>query len=256
MLSDRKEIDVVLKKHAIIVGWNSFAREVVKELVISNVKIAILATNDEEVNDIERTFHNNRKDLFVILSNPQDTNTFRKVNVEEAAIVFLNYGNDTTKLISALNIRGQYAHINVVVVLESPELQDTFHSAGVTYVFSKGELVANLVASHIYEPDVAQYTEDLIATSTSENNYDIQQFLVTDENPFCNSLYGKAFQTLNEEYNILLIGLVKCSFGENVLHKLPADSMQIEEGDYIIAIVNGITSRVLSRMCSTEEGKL
>ena len=65
-----------------------------------------------------------------------------------------------------------------------------------------------------------------------------------------------AFRKLNEQHGIILIGLVEFDVDEPVLHKLPEDDMQIKEGDYIIAIVNGVTAPILSQIFGVTEGTL
>ena len=111
-----------------------------------------------------------------------------------------------------------------------------------------------LIASQIYEPDVAVFTQDLMATTEEDEDYDIQQFLVIDQNPFCNKTYGQAFLELKQQHNVLLIGLVKFEENVRILHKLPEDQLMIEQGNFLLAIVNGKTAEIISDIFGVKEG--
>ena len=95
-----------------------------------------------------------------------------------------------------------------------------------------------------------------MATTEKEEDYDIQQFLVTAQNPFRNTTYGQTFLKLKQQYNIVLIGLVKTEDGVHNLHKLPKDQMMIEKGDFLLAIVNGETAEKISGDFGVKEGTI
>ena len=94
----------------------------------------------------------------------------------------------------------------------------------------------------------------MVATAKVEEDYDIQQLLVTNQNPFCNMMYGDTLLKLKQQYNVVPIGLVKLKDDERILYKLPEGNTQIEEGDYIIVIVSGVTAPVLSQIFGVQEG--
>ena len=93
-----------------------------------------------------------------------------------------------------------------------------------------------------------------MATTEEDEDYDIQQFLVIDQNPFCNKTYGQAFLELKQQHNVLLIGLVKFEENVRILHKLPEDQLMIEQGNFLLAIVNGKTAEIISDIFGVKEG--
>ena len=125
-----------------------------------------------------------------------------------------------------------------------------------TYVLSKDEIASKLFASYIFEPAVADFTCDLIASAThaDEAQYDIQQYRVAKNNPYFGQAYGKMFKELKDKYNILAIGLNKGASSERGLLKLPGDSEPIELGDDIIVIVNGKSECELQDLFKCSEG--
>lgn len=68
--------------------------------------------------------------------------------------------------------------------------------------------------------------------------------------------YGNAFRQLRNEYNAILIGLSQCkkTSSKRLLLKNPPDNTLINEGDYLILIVNGKTANKLQEVFMIDEG--
>ncbi len=111
-----------------------------------------------------------------------------------------------------------------------------------------------MLASYIFEPAVADFTQDLISSTDSETEYDIQQYRICDENPFVNAKYGDMFNELKQKYNIISIGLNKTSKNKVSLIKAPVDNEVVEEGDDVIVIANGLTEKIMKNLFKVNEG--
>lgn len=240
--------------HIVIVGWNDFSREVVHQLINSDRQVAIVTDQKDHIDLIYGSFGND--DVFVLFSDWRDTSNFDKLNLSQASVVFVNLPNDTDNLVAMLNVKKVNGKVDFVVALESSDLRDTFVSAGCTHVLSKNALAARLIASYTYEPDVALFTNDLITSTIykAENEFDIQQYRITEKNPFVNRNFGYAFQTLKKEYNVIAIGLCKTRDGQRELIKVPKDDTLLETGDYLIVILNGRTEIDIVREFGVREG--
>jgi len=262
ILSERREHNrlghrgINFENHVIILGWDAFAKDIVHELMLSNIKTAIITNDKEHLDMIDINYSEYKDKVFVLVWDMDDFGHLQKCNFSKAKVLLLNFGDDTTKLVSALKVKNTDFAGKIITALDTAGLEETFYNAGVESIVKKEEISAKLVASHIYEPDVAQYIEDLIATAVSEEDYDIQQFLVTNENPFCNKLYGETLLQLKQEYNALLIGLSKSTLDGRVLYKLANRDMRIEKGDYIILIINGKNALILSQIFGVSEGDM
>lgn len=244
-----------LRNHIIILGWDSFAQQIVDQLLRADQKVAIVTDNKEDIEKIHIIFP--VKNAFACYSSISDYSSLEKANVDEAKIVFVNTGSDSDKLIHILNIKKKYPDTMFVVILENSELHDTFISAGVTYVLSKNDIASKLVASYIFEPEVAKYTSDLIASTKDIcSDYDIQQYRVIEENPYTNTDYSTMFDDLRMKYNIICIGLSKNENGMLRLCKLPepTDDLKVELNDYVIVIANGATEKIMVNIFKVNEG--
>jgi voltage-gated potassium channel len=157
-------------------------------------------------------------------------------------------------LVYVINIKKHFSDLPYVVTLDNGNLKSTFHHAGVTYAISKNEISSKLLASYIYEPDVAVFSEELLAYAHDEDEYDMKQIVVKPDNPYAGVFYEKAFFDLKKLYNVVLIGLVKIHEGTRKLMRNPIGSTKIDAGDYFILLIDKKGVDRLKKLFHIEEG--
>jgi voltage-gated potassium channel len=192
--------------------------------------------------------------VYTLFSDYNNFELIEKSNIRQASIIFVNLNDDTEKLVYVINLKKHFANLNYVVTLDNGNLKSTFQNAGVTYAISKNEISSKLLASYIYEPDVALFSEELIAYAHEDHEYDMKQLQVKEDNPFANVFYEKAFFDLKKSCNVVLIGLVKVKNGERTLLKNPEGSVKIEPGDYVIIMMDRKGELRLRKQFHIEEG--
>lgn len=257
-LSERKKMGhngTNFKNHIVIIGWDNFSQMIVNELIKSKKQVAVII---DDKNQLELLLDEYSKDqIFLLFSAYNNFQMYEKVNIKEAKIAFINHGNDTDKLVYVINMRRQFPDLKVMLSLEESNLKDTFETAGVTYVLSKNEISSKIIASFIFEPDVANYTVDLLESAEEGNgeDYDIQQYKVNNKNPYINKTYGEAFIDIKKKYNSVMIGIAKATeSGKNDLLKLPADGTMININDYLILITEGSAATRIEKDFDSEQG--
>ena len=239
--------------HIVVIGWDQFAQAVVDELIGAEKKVAVVTEDRNHVDPINERYA--EADVFVLVTDYSNYATLEKANIAQAATVFLNFEDDTQKLVYSLNLKKEYGETEHVVILNNTDLEDTFHSAGVTFTLSREGIAAKIVASYIFEPDVARYAVDLLSSAVAADDYDIQQFLVTEHNPYVNRGYAEVFRALKDEHNIILIGISKLEQdGSRRLLKNPAGALTITAGDYLIMIMSGENEAPIIELFGVEEG--
>lgn len=254
-LKEQKELGLngtSFKNHVVIIGWNDFGQSVISHLIAAGRQVAVV-TKDRGHIDIIREYYS-MEQVFTLFSDYNNFDLLEKANIRQANIVFVNLNDDTEKLVYIINIKKHFPDLNYVVTLDNGNLKSTFAHAGVTYTISKNEISSKLLASYIYEPDVAFFSEELIAFAHEEDEYDMKQFLVKPENAYANTPYDKAFFELKRDCNVVLIGLVKITNGKRALLKNPQGNIQIEPGDYLMMMMDGKGLKKLSKLFHTEEG--
>jgi len=246
-----------LTNHIVIVGWNKFTYSVTEQLVNADIG-AVVITHDKNDIDIINEHFDSRK-IFVLYSEYEKYDFIKeKANLDKAYCLFINMDDDTRNLVHLINYKQEFGdNLKFPVVIDNQELYETFAHAGADEVVFKDELASKLIASYIFEPDVAEYAEDLLSSAKRDEDFDVQEYRVVAENIFLNRFYEEVFFEIREHYGSLLIGIVKNNNGEKVLLKNPSDpSLKIELDDFLIIITNGITEKKIVKDFHVQEGSL
>ena len=192
------------RQHSVILGWSESAQDVVDQLVGVSKEVVVVTEEIHHVDQIKDYYKNNRF-LFVLHVNDiNNLESLEKAKLSEAKVIFVNLANDMDNLVYVLNMRKFYPKQEYAVVLDRSDLKNAFYNAGVSHVVCKNELASKMLASYIFEPDVAQYSEDILSYAKDEHDYDIKEYRVLDSNPYLNREYGYAFVDAKRRYNAIL----------------------------------------------------
>lgn len=243
--------------HTVILGWDSFARSVADQLVGVGDEVAIILDDKKEIDLILEHYSNKPKLIYTLYSEFDNFDMIRKSNIEDAKMVFVNGKTDTDKLVHVLTLKGEYPDLKYIVTLDNSNLRETFHSAGVTYPISKLEISSKLLASYIFEPDVAAFGEELMSYAESDNDFDIKQFYVKELHEYAGKSYDEAFFDLKKRFNTILIGLSRqLEDGSKRLIKNPEEEVTIVASDYVILIAKGKYEQQLEDFFDIREGTI
>lgn len=254
-IKEQKELGLggtKFENHVVIIGWNEFGQSVLSTLVAAHRQVAVVTKDRSSIGLIHEYYPNG--EVFTLYSDFNNFELLDKANIKEASVVFINLNDDTEKLVYIINIRKHYPDLNYVVTLDNGNLKGTFANAGATYTISKNEISSKLLASYIYEPDVAILSEELIAYAHEGHEYDMKEFLVKENNPLVGIGYDQAFYDLKKKSNVILFGLVRKENGKKKLYKNPEESMTIQERDYLIMLMDKKGLSRLQNIFSIEEG--
>ena len=242
------------ENHIICIGWNEFSRMVIFEVLEANRKVAIITDQKSDIDFIYSEF--GRENIFVLYADYHNFDIISKVNPHKASDAFLSFNDDTETLIYVINFRKKYPEPNVVVTISNHKLRETFITAGVRHVVARNEIASKLVASYVFEPDVAELNIDLLSSASDDEDFDNQQYIVTEKNPYLNKNYDDAYVALKMKYNIVLLGIVKIIDGKEILHINARSDTIIELGDYLIIMVGGKMKARVEKIFGVHEGKI
>lgn len=241
--------------HAIIIGWNDFSKMVVDQLIKVKKCVVIVLDEKDQIERIQERYPNDIRNIFILFSDLSNFEMLTKANIDESSVVFVNHGSDTDKLVYILNVKKIFPEADFVATLDNGDLKSTFMNAGVVNAISKFEISSKLLASYIFEPDVASYSESIMSYTTADGEYDMKQLLVTKTNPFVGHAYQGVFFEMKKRYNAILIGITKRDkFGKRKLIKNPSGDIRIAPGDYLLIILNGKAFKLLCKLFGVEEG--
>jgi voltage-gated potassium channel len=241
------------ENHVVIVGWSPFAETVAEQLIAAGRQVAVITEHRDRVDLIHERFDD--APIFVLFTDLDNVERFEKANLRRARGVFVNLDSDTDSLITIINLKRHFGDRNYIASIENDDLRETFLTAGATHVLFRDGIAAKLTASYIFEPDVAQFSTDLLGSSGVQEDYDIRQYYVREEHRFSGARYGAVMETL-QEHDCLPIGLHKGNGtgDDGELLKLPAHDTPVEAGDYVLLILDGGRGDALRELFGVEEG--
>jgi voltage-gated potassium channel len=241
--------------HVVIVGWSPFAETVVEQLIAAGRQVAIITEHQDQVDLIHEKF--GEAPVFVLFTDLDNVERFEKANLREARGIFVNLDSDTDSLITIINLKRHFGDRNYIASIENNDLRQTFLTAGATHVLFRDGIAAKLTASYIFEPDVAQFSTDLLGSSGVQEDYDIRQYYVREDHRYNGAAYGEVMADLQER-GCLPIGLHKKNGAtdpaEADLLKLPPNDTVVEAGDYVLLILDGSRGGALRELFGVEEG--
>ena len=237
--------------HFVIIGWDNFAKNVTDQIINAHCKVAVITNSQNDLELIGDLYPDHL--LFVLLADYDNMEALTKVNIKDSNSVFVNFPDDTKSLIYVINLKKHY-EVKVVVALQTSELKETFQSVGVNHIISKNDITSKMVASYIFEPDVAAFTEDLIETSVDVDDFDMSEYKVTEVNPYLNYDYMDAFIHLKKEYDCILVGIAKFENKKRILIKNPSKGIKIELNDYVLIISSNNLQKRIEKDFGIKEG--
>ncbi|NOR88076.1 MAG: hypothetical protein GQ527_10735 [Bacteroidales bacterium] len=237
-----------LEKHIVIIGYDKFSHHIMQQIVLTGIKVAVVTNKKDDLDTIALSFK--PSDVFTLYTDLNNLEHLSKVNITKASKVFIKFDDDTKMLVYILHLKNYYKDLQIVVSLDNSTLKEPFKSAGVLYAVSREEIAANLVASYIFEPEVAILTEDIMSSAIGKYDFDIMEFKITHENPYIGKEYNWVFHDMKKKFSSILLGI----FHENKLYKNPTKEIIIKEGDYLIMLSNGEGESKVKKAFKTDQG--
>jgi voltage-gated potassium channel len=222
--------------HIVIFGWNASTERIIEQIRILNRRIVVVTPTREAIDTIHERFS---EAVFPLYADFDDADLLSRVNLRAADRALLNIESDTDSLIHLLNLRKEFPDVEFVVATQNEELRETIENAGLTKAVSARTNAAHLIASVIFEPDVAIFAQDLITTAQADTDHDLQQYKILPGSPAIEHSYGELFRTLYDTLDVVPIGVSKSGPDGPQLHKLPMDDLPLHAGDILIVIATG-----------------
>lgn len=245
-----------LEEHVIVCGWSSISKVAIPELIAAGRKVAVICEDQNEISLIKELGESS-EDLFITVGDATALPALERVNHLKAHTIIIATSEDTTNLISSLNVRANNPDVRIIVYVQRPELRQTFSASGVTYVASPFEIGGRLVASAAFEPEVAL----LVDTMTSGlSECDIQQFTVTTDSSAVGMSVDEVRKDMIANNGALLIAVAEVSHeaeeGEGWDVKgNPSPKKKLKSGEIIIFMGTPEENMVVSERLSVKQGR-
>jgi voltage-gated potassium channel len=240
--------------HILFVGWNEFSQLVAEEIYHTEKKMAIVTPRRDDIEIIYNKFK--KENVFVLFAEINNLEILEKVNASKASAVFISIPDDAQILLYVLDFKKKYPKPDIVVSIENSKLKGTFKAAGVTYAIARNEIASKLVASYIFEPDVANLSYDLLSSSRSDFDYDMLEYKILEKNPLIGLNYVEAFIKMKEDYNTVLMGISRIENGIRKLIANPSNGEKILLNDYLLMMGDGQAQSRVQKSFGVEQGRI
>lgn len=242
------------ENHVIFIGWNEFSKMVAEEIYHTSKKMAIITRDKNEIDLIYAHF--GKKNTFVLFGDYQNIESLEKLNVSKAAAVFINIPDDAQVLLYIIDFKKHFPEPHIIVSIENSKLKNTFMTAGVTYAVARNEIASKMVASYMFEPDVANLSYDLISTSRGHADHDMFEFEIKSNNPFAEKRFLELFVDMKKKYNAIAIGISRQINGSWQLIANPPEDEPVQAGDFLIVMCDGLSKKQIIDHLGIEEGRI
>lgn len=240
--------------HIIIFGYDQFANNVIDQVIETEHNVVIITNKKSDIDLIHEHYEDNNN-VFAMFMDYTHIEALEKVNLKEARTIFVNFEDDTETLIHFLNIKSYCPEKDIVVTIYNSSLKGTFINAGVTYIVCKNEISSKLVASFMFEPDVARLTDDIMSTATTDFHYDMIEYLIKPKNYLVGKNGHEVFMAMKNDFDAILLGFSHYENDKWNLLKNPGKQHSLNPGDYIILMANGASKKEIEDKFRVKEGK-
>lgn len=268
-----------MEDHVVILGWDAFSERVLQELNRSGIPVAVATT---ESGDVVRDRYAGLEDVELLeLESFEALGRLSEIDAARAARFFVNLETDEQKLLRVVDLAEREEWDGEIdVVLEDEQLEETFRDAGVRYAVARRDISSKLLATHVYEPDVAEVTEKLFtstATGTVDSeggsgttardrtpasrDLDLQEHRVGEEFELTRAepddsggyAFGDVVRELRSELGVLPLAV----YSDGELDRLPDPQTRVRPGDYlVVALARDDESAVRDLLGAEREGRL
>lgn len=243
------------ENHFLICGWTDLSEIVLMELLADKKQVAVITEEQDDVPMIKRMEDDGN--VFPIFGDPSKTEILDQANLKEASVVVLAMEDDSKNLITTLHIKEANPKARIIVKTSRAELKKTMKIAGVTYVVTPHVMAGRLIASAAFEPEVANFVED-VTSATDVGGHDLRQYTLSQSQA---GTVGDLSKTLRQKSNTTLVGIARKKEKEGtgiarwVVLPNPRDTEKVKGGDVIILLGNDEEFELAEEFLGTKQGR-
>jgi voltage-gated potassium channel len=240
--------------HYIVIGWNEIARIVVKEMINAGFRVAALVDEERELTEMRSVFTDDDC-FFVTFGLIQDEAAYQRLNIREATGAILLIEDDTRTLITVLDLKRLNPALKITAYIRNSQLRKTVENAGVSYVISPNEIVGRMIASASFEPDVSTFLEDLLSTTTADDDLDVQEYQLRGDHELVGRTVLEASRTIEEKTSARLLTFSRRGDGGWRLAPSRSADDHLKPNDYLIVLADQRGARAVCTYLGVEQGR-
>jgi Trk K+ transport system NAD-binding subunit len=254
------------KEHTLILGWSKSTDYIVEELLNINRETHLIVDETDIPLISQRRSFQEHEHFQLHATELIDVQFLDDLSLPHSAAVIISTPEDDLNLMLALAVRDfQLRHqcnYQIVVSIQNEKLKKTLFYAGITYVATPDDYIGKLLASAAFEPEVAQFIDDI--SSSVEDSFegnDLQEHRILPDAPLVSKTFGTSLKLLKQETGCLLIAVGKKNKNASESNRLPftlypnpKPSLVIEAGDIILTLGTATDHSKLNNYLHVDQG--
>ena len=209
--------DAKLRDHVIIVGWNETTKSVCDELRSNGCRVVVIVEDDAMAREVSRSGYD------VIVGSPLEPSTYQEAKITSARSAILAMDNESKNLMAILRIRDLNRDLKIITVCNNEFMKKLFYRAGADEVVNTADISGRILASHVFEPVVAEILEDM---AEAETGLDAEQVIFKS----AGTTRIRELRDLGFKSVILLV------IRDSQKIYYPGDDFEIKSGDIMVLI--------------------
>ena len=205
-----------LKDHAIIIGWNEYAKNAYEEFTLNGVEAVIIVEEEEIAKKL------NKEGIKAYAGSLDDPNTYKTLKFDDARGIVVTYSDPTETIMAILKIRRLNNSTPIVALIYNNEIREVVKQAGANSIINVAEVGGRLLANSLIEPKATTIEIDML----SRGGLDVMEYIVK------NNLRDASIEEVSGDINSHIIAVSR----EDKYIYRPPSKFKLKEGDRLIMI--------------------
>lgn len=240
--------------HYIVIGWSELARIVISEMLAAGFQVAVLTNRENDIAEM-RSIFTDSSGFFAAFGVYEGDEAYRRVNIRAATGAIILTGDDTATLVTVLHLRQLNPNLKITAYIKNSQLKKTVENAGVSYVVSPNEVVGRMIASAAFEPDVSTFLEDILSTTTADDDLDIQEYRLKPDHELINKTIHQAGDAILSRTGARFLAYSRKNGNGWKVSASIEGSETLQAEDHLIVMANHSSGRKLKEYLGVSQGR-
>jgi len=220
-------------KQLIVFGFGDYGEEIAKSLRSIYNEIIIFDQYDRHLTKAkEEGFAKTVK------VNVHDDFSFKHLNIQENAIVFCAFDDESFNTFLTLSLRAEFEGLNIIAIGQTKESMHKLKMAGASKVIIIEETGANITYNMLINPLVSSFLEQILSV---DHDLHIAEIVIKKDS----EIIGKKLKELISWPDVIILGLIDKEISDDFIFAHSGYNHKIDEGDALILLGKNETIEAL-----------
>lgn len=211
-------------KQLIVFGFGDYGEEIAKSLRSIYNEIIIFDQFDRHLTKAkEEGFTKTFK------VNVHDDYSFKHLDIQENAIVFCAFDDESFNTFLTLSLRADFEGLNIIAIGQTKESMHKLKMAGASKVIIIEETGANIIYNMLINPLVSSFLEQMLSI---DHDLNIAELVIKKDS----DLIGKRLKELISWPDVIILGLIDKEISDDFIFAHSGYNHKIDQGDALILL--------------------